>query len=71
MGWRTARPVTPKLHYLIQTFSFKAQDDILKRLVLSTTQRHSADCHRGNKPESIHVKQADIREFGLKPVNQS
>ena len=34
----------------------KAQDDVLKCLVLSTTQRYSVYCHRGvKKPENIHI----------------
>lgn len=34
----------------------KAQDDILKCLVLSTTQRYLTYCHReGKKPENIHM----------------
>ena len=34
----------------------KAQDDVLKCLVLSTTQRYSVYCHRGEKKlENIHI----------------
>ena len=44
----------------------KAQDDILKCLFLSTTQRYSVHCHRGGKkPENIHFEEAKIREFWL------
>ena len=42
----------------------KAQDDVLKCLVLYTTQRYSVYCHRGvKKPENIHIQEAGIREF--------
>ena len=34
----------------------KVQDDILKCLVLSTTQRYSVYCQRrATKPENIHI----------------
>ena len=34
----------------------KAQDDVLKCLVLSKTQRHSVNCHKGvKKTENIHI----------------
>lgn len=33
----------------------KVQDDVFKRLVLSTTKRYSVNCHGGGKkPEDIH-----------------
>ena len=37
-------------------FPQKAQDDVLKCLVLSPTQRDSVYCHRGEKTlEHIHI----------------
>ena len=40
----------------------KAQYDILKCLVLSTTQRYSGYCQRGGKkPGNIHFEEAGIR----------
>ena len=41
----------------------KAQDDVLKCLVLFTTQRYSVYFHRGKKPENIHFEEARNREF--------
>ena len=39
----------------------KAQDDILKCLILSTTQKYSVYCHRGGKkPENIHILESEI-----------
>ena len=43
---------------------------VLKCLVLSTTQRYSVYCHRGaKKPENIHIEEAGIIKKLLKPVN--
>ena len=43
----------------------KAQDDVLKCLVLSTTQRCLVYCHRGRKKlGNIHVQEVKIRENG-------
>ena len=42
------------------------QDDVLKCLVLSTTQKYSVYCHRGGKKaENIHFEEAKNREFSL------
>ncbi len=42
----------------------KVQGDVLKYLVLSTTQSYSVCCHRGlKKAENIHIWEAEIREF--------
>ena len=53
----------------------QVQDDILKCLVLSTTQTYSAHCQRGGKnPENIHIVESEIREIWtfllLKLINQ-
>ena len=56
---KKCRPVFPK-----------AQGDVLKCLVLSTTQRYSVYCHRGGKKaENIHFKKLESENedcFSLK-----
>ena len=48
----------------------KAQDDVLKCLVLSTAQRYSVYCQRGGKkPENIHFKLQSFLKKVLKLIN--
>ena len=61
---------------LISVFP-KAQDDAIRCLVLSTTQKYSVYYHNGvNKPEKIHIKKLESDIFYLfifkkilKPIN--
>lgn len=49
----------------------EAQDDVLKRLVLSTKQRYSDGCRKGAKTaEHIHTYEAGIRSFLLYPLKK-
>lgn len=48
----------------------KVQDNVLKRLVYSTTQRYSVYCQRGvEKPENIYIQETGIFYFLKKYSN--